>query len=135
MADSRALLLLVVAAAVAGLAAANFRDDCDIPWEPQNAWLSDDGNSLSMRLVSNYSGPSSHTQMVKWIHTDPSSTSTDPYVTWHGFICRLHAPDKETVRLRDRVHPNPARPGQLGRHRHHVLRTSSQFFLLFNFTA
>jgi xyloglucan:xyloglucosyl transferase len=48
---------LVVAAAVAGLGAANFRDDCDIPWQAQNAWLSDDGNSLSMQLVSNYSGP------------------------------------------------------------------------------
>jgi xyloglucan:xyloglucosyl transferase len=52
MVRSRALLLLVVA----GLAAANFLDDCDIPWQPQNAWFSDDGNSLSMQLVSNYSG-------------------------------------------------------------------------------
>jgi hypothetical protein len=32
--------------------------------------------------------------------------------------------NKEAVRARDRVHPNPARPGQLGRHRHQVLRTS-----------
>lgn len=56
MGGSRALLLVAVAAAVAGLAAANFRDDCDIPWEPQNAWFSDDGNDLSLKLVSNYSG-------------------------------------------------------------------------------
>jgi hypothetical protein len=47
MAGSRGLLLLVVAAAVAGLAAGNFRDDCDIPWEPQNAWFSDDGTTPS----------------------------------------------------------------------------------------
>jgi xyloglucan:xyloglucosyl transferase len=58
MVGSRALLLLVVAAAVASLGVANFRDDCDIPWLPQNAWFSDDGNSLSMQLVSNYSGRS-----------------------------------------------------------------------------
>ena len=54
--SSRALLLVAVAAAVAGLAAANFRDDCDIPWEPQNARFTSDGNGLSMSLVSNYSG-------------------------------------------------------------------------------
>ncbi|EES04929.1 hypothetical protein BDA96_04G135100 [Sorghum bicolor] len=52
----RALLLVAVAAAVAGLAAANFRDDCDIPWEPQNAKFTSDGNGLSMSLVSNSSG-------------------------------------------------------------------------------
>ncbi|KAF8721715.1 hypothetical protein HU200_022888 [Digitaria exilis] len=56
MKSSRALLLVAVAAAVAGLAAANFRDDCDIPWEPQNARFTGDGNGLSMSLVSNYSG-------------------------------------------------------------------------------
>lgn len=56
MEGSRALLLVAVAVAVAGLAAANFRDDCDIAWEPQNAWFSDDGNRLSMKLVSNSSG-------------------------------------------------------------------------------
>ncbi|TVU32512.1 hypothetical protein EJB05_24243 [Eragrostis curvula] len=57
MEGSRALLLVAVAAAVAGLAAAgNFQTDCDIPWEPQNAWFSNGGNSLSMKLVSNYSG-------------------------------------------------------------------------------
>ncbi|RLN07192.1 putative xyloglucan endotransglucosylase/hydrolase protein 12 [Panicum miliaceum] len=56
MGSSRALLLVAVAAAVAGLAAANFRDDCDIPWEPQNARFTGDGNGLSMSLVSNYSG-------------------------------------------------------------------------------
>jgi len=51
-----ALLLVAVAAAVAGLAAANFRDDCDLPWEPQNAKFTSDGNGLSMSLVSNSSG-------------------------------------------------------------------------------
>ncbi|OEL36668.1 putative xyloglucan endotransglucosylase/hydrolase protein 12 [Dichanthelium oligosanthes] len=56
MESSRALLLVAVAAAVAGLAAANFRDDCDIPWEPQNADFTSDGNGLTMKLVSNYSG-------------------------------------------------------------------------------
>jgi xyloglucan:xyloglucosyl transferase len=55
----RALLLVAVAAAVAGLAAANFRDDCDIPWEPQNAKFTSDGNGLSMSLVSNSSGAES----------------------------------------------------------------------------
>ena len=54
--SSRALLLVAVAAAVVGLAAANFRDDCDIPWEPQNARFTSDGNGLSMSLVSNSSG-------------------------------------------------------------------------------
>ncbi|KAK3156603.1 hypothetical protein QOZ80_2AG0109420 [Eleusine coracana subsp. coracana] len=56
MGSSGALLLVAVAAAVAGLATANFRDDCDIPWEPQNAWFSNDGNDLSLKLVTNYSG-------------------------------------------------------------------------------
>ncbi|KAL6877494.1 hypothetical protein ACP4OV_012709 [Aristida adscensionis] len=57
MQSSRALLLsLVVAAAVASLAGANFRDDCDIPWEPKNARFSNGGNDLSLSLVSNYSG-------------------------------------------------------------------------------
>lgn len=53
------LLVAVTAAAVAGLAAANFRDDCDIPWEPQNARFTSDGNGLSMALVSNSSGAES----------------------------------------------------------------------------
>lgn len=55
----RLSLLLVVftaAAAVVGLAGASFRDECDIPWEPQNARFTDDGNGLSLSLVSNYSG-------------------------------------------------------------------------------
>ncbi|KAL6877493.1 hypothetical protein ACP4OV_012708 [Aristida adscensionis] len=56
MESSRVLLLVAIAAAVAGLAAANFRDDCDIPWEPQNARFSSDGNALSLSLVSNSSG-------------------------------------------------------------------------------
>jgi xyloglucan:xyloglucosyl transferase len=41
---------------VVGLAGASFRDECDIPWEPQNARFTDDGNGLSLSLVSNYSG-------------------------------------------------------------------------------
>ncbi|KAL6629484.1 hypothetical protein ACP70R_029249 [Stipagrostis hirtigluma subsp. patula] len=56
MEGSRALLLAMVAAAVAGLAGANFRDDCDITWEPQNARFSNDGNDLSLSLVSKSSG-------------------------------------------------------------------------------
>jgi len=36
--------------------------------------------------------------------------------------CRLHAPDKEAVHIRDRVNPHPARPRKLGRHCHHILR-------------
>lgn len=57
MERSKALLLVVVVGAAAvGLAGANFRDECDIPWEPQNARFTDDGNGLSLSLVSNSSG-------------------------------------------------------------------------------
>ncbi|KAM0881034.1 hypothetical protein ACQ4PT_033201 [Festuca glaucescens] len=34
----------------------NFNDDCDATWEPQNCWVYDSGNSLSLALVSNSSG-------------------------------------------------------------------------------
>uniref|UniRef100_A0A0D9VET9 Xyloglucan endotransglucosylase/hydrolase n=1 Tax=Leersia perrieri TaxID=77586 RepID=A0A0D9VET9_9ORYZ len=58
MGSSKLLLVVFAAAAAAviGLAGASFRDECDIPWEPQNARFTDDGSGLSLSLVSNYSG-------------------------------------------------------------------------------
>ncbi|TVU32568.1 hypothetical protein EJB05_24301 [Eragrostis curvula] len=50
-------IALAFAAAFVGLAAAgNFYDECDATWEPQNCWAYDDGNRLSLALVSNSSG-------------------------------------------------------------------------------
>ncbi|XP_006656053.2 probable xyloglucan endotransglucosylase/hydrolase protein 26 [Oryza brachyantha] len=51
----------VVAVAVAavlelGLVGANFQDQCDITWEPQNAKMTEGGNHLTLSLVSNSSG-------------------------------------------------------------------------------
>ena len=52
-----ALLALVLASALVGLAAGgNFYEECDATWEPQNCWAYDDGNRLSLALVSNSSG-------------------------------------------------------------------------------
>ncbi|KAL5208696.1 hypothetical protein ABZP36_033131 [Zizania latifolia] len=56
MGSSKLPLLVFAAAIVVGLAGASFRDECDIPWEPQNARFTDDGSGLSLSLVSNYSG-------------------------------------------------------------------------------
>ncbi|KAG8070489.1 hypothetical protein GUJ93_ZPchr0006g42926 [Zizania palustris] len=56
-AAAAALVVVVVAAAVVGVAhGGNFYEECDSTWEPQNCWSSDNGNSLSLALVSNYSG-------------------------------------------------------------------------------
>ena len=52
-----ALLAVVLASALVGLAAGgNFYEECDATWEPQNCWAYDDGNRLSLALVSNSSG-------------------------------------------------------------------------------
>ncbi|GJM90873.1 hypothetical protein PR202_ga07194 [Eleusine coracana subsp. coracana] len=52
-----AFVLAFVAWALLDLAAGgNFYDECDATWEPQNCWAYDDGNRLSLALVSNSSG-------------------------------------------------------------------------------
>ncbi|KQJ94399.1 probable xyloglucan endotransglucosylase/hydrolase protein 12 [Brachypodium distachyon] len=51
------VLVLVLALQVIGLVSGgNFYEECDATWEPQNCWAYDDGNSLSLALVSNSSG-------------------------------------------------------------------------------
>ena len=52
---AKAALVAAVALEV-GLVGANFRDDCDITWEPQNAKMDEGGNHLTLSLVSNSSG-------------------------------------------------------------------------------
>ncbi|PUZ60974.1 hypothetical protein GQ55_4G229000 [Panicum hallii var. hallii] len=51
-----AAVALVAVALEVGLVGANFRDDCDITWEPQNAKMDEGGNHLTLSLVSNSSG-------------------------------------------------------------------------------
>jgi xyloglucan:xyloglucosyl transferase len=53
-----ALIPVLLALAMAfGLASGgNFIEECDATWEPQNCWIYDAGNSLSLALVSNSSG-------------------------------------------------------------------------------
>ncbi|CAN6243948.1 unnamed protein product [Urochloa humidicola] len=52
-----ALLAVILASVLVGLAAGgNFYEECDATWEPQNCWAYDDGNRLSLALVSNSSG-------------------------------------------------------------------------------
>ena len=55
---SSSLLALVFASSVlVGLAAGgSFYEECDATWEPQNCWAYDDGNRLSLALVSSSSG-------------------------------------------------------------------------------
>uniref|UniRef100_A0A0E0HQC0 Xyloglucan endotransglucosylase/hydrolase n=1 Tax=Oryza nivara TaxID=4536 RepID=A0A0E0HQC0_ORYNI len=57
---AKALLAVVVVAVAAvlelGLVGANFQDQCDITWEPQNAKMTEGGDHLTLSLVSNSSG-------------------------------------------------------------------------------
>jgi xyloglucan:xyloglucosyl transferase len=55
---SSSLLALAFASSVlVGLAAGgSFYEECDATWEPQNCWAYDDGNRLSLALVSSSSG-------------------------------------------------------------------------------
>ncbi|RLN07593.1 putative xyloglucan endotransglucosylase/hydrolase protein 12 [Panicum miliaceum] len=51
------LFAVILASALVGLkAGGNFYEECDATWEPQNCWAYDDGNRLSLALVSNSSG-------------------------------------------------------------------------------
>lgn len=56
--SSSFLLALVFASSVlVGLGAGgSFYEECDATWEPQNCWTYDDGNRLSLALVSSSSG-------------------------------------------------------------------------------
>uniref|UniRef100_A0A0D9WQK4 Xyloglucan endotransglucosylase/hydrolase n=1 Tax=Leersia perrieri TaxID=77586 RepID=A0A0D9WQK4_9ORYZ len=57
--SAKALLAVVFAVAALlelGLVGANFQDQCDITWEPQNAQMTEGGNHLTLSLVSNSSG-------------------------------------------------------------------------------
>jgi xyloglucan:xyloglucosyl transferase len=38
------------------VAGGNFYKECDATWNPQNCWASDNGNAVSLALVSNTSG-------------------------------------------------------------------------------
>ncbi|CAL5022613.1 unnamed protein product [Urochloa decumbens] len=52
-----ALFAAILASVLVGLTAGgNFYEECDATWEPQNCWAYDDGNRLSLALVSNSSG-------------------------------------------------------------------------------
>lgn len=51
-----AAVALVAVVLEIGLVGANFQDDCDITWEPQNAKMDEGGNHLTLSLVSNSSG-------------------------------------------------------------------------------
>ncbi|KAL5199734.1 hypothetical protein ABZP36_020937 [Zizania latifolia] len=56
---AKVVLAVVVAVAAVlelGLVGANFQDQCDITWQPQNAKMTEGGNHLSLSLVSNSSG-------------------------------------------------------------------------------
>ena len=57
MGKPKALIPVLALALVLGLASGgNFYEECDATWEPQNCWSYDNGNSLSLALVSNSSG-------------------------------------------------------------------------------
>jgi hypothetical protein len=51
-----AAVALVAVVLQVGLVSANFKDDCDITWEPKNAKMDEGGNHLTLSLVSNSSG-------------------------------------------------------------------------------
>lgn len=81
---------MAVTAAAIGLAGANFRDDCDIPWAPENAYFSPDGHSLTMSLPRENSGCALQTKkqfiygsvstLIKLIPGDSAGTVTTYYV-------------------------------------------------------
>lgn len=56
--SSSFLLALVFASSVlvGPVAGGSFYEECDATWEPQNCWAYDDGNRLSLALVSSSSG-------------------------------------------------------------------------------
>ncbi|KQJ94401.1 probable xyloglucan endotransglucosylase/hydrolase protein 12 [Brachypodium distachyon] len=91
MESSRALLLMAVTVAAIGLAGANFRDDCDIPWAPENAYFSPDGHSLTMSLPRENSGCALQTKkqfiygsvstLIKLIPGDSAGTVTTYYTS------------------------------------------------------
>lgn len=55
--SSSLLALFFASSVLVGLAAGgSFYEECDATWEPQNCWAYDDGNRLSLALVSSSSG-------------------------------------------------------------------------------
>jgi xyloglucan:xyloglucosyl transferase len=64
----------------------NFNDDCDATWEPQNCWVYDAGNSLSLALVSNSSGQSILNEISSLICPLYSCTNAST------LVCRLMRP-------------------------------------------
>jgi hypothetical protein len=131
-------VLALLALAFGLVSGGNFNDDCDATWEPQNCWVYDAGNSLSLALVSNSSGQSILNEISSLICPCTNASTLvcrlmRP-ISFHFHDCifvavRLDDPVQETVHLRDRLHMDPARQGQLCRHRHNILRKNLLRFL------
>ncbi|KAL6877490.1 hypothetical protein ACP4OV_012705 [Aristida adscensionis] len=90
-----ALVVVLLASVLVGLASAgNFYEECDATWEPQNCWAYDDGNRLSLALVSNSSGSMIRSKkqfvygtvstMIKLVPGDSAGTVTTYYTSSLG---------------------------------------------------
>jgi hypothetical protein len=97
-------------------AGGNFYKECDATWNPQNCWASDNGNAVSLALVSNTSGTLSFFSFSISMQAFWFLDFRIDYV-----VARLADPVQEAVRLWHRVGHDSARQGPLCRHRHNIL--------------